>query len=139
MIITDTKYNLENEIVINSINELNNINIVPDILNITHINNKQEYKILLNYLKTIKGKTLIINDTDKYLKKILLNYLDIYRYGKNIYDDIEYKKYKDKIIFKYDSKIYEINTTNETIFGYILIKLLDNDNIEEIMLRKLSI
>lgn len=132
MIITDTKYNLENEIVISNIYELNNINIIPDILNITHINTKEEYKVLLKYLKTIKGKILIINDKDKYLKRIFLRYLDIYRYGNNIYDDIEYIKKKNKIIFKFENKIYEINNTDEKILGYIIIKSFNN-NIGEIL------
>lgn len=133
MIITDTKYNLKNEIVINNIEELHSINVIPDIINITHINNKKEYKILLAYLKKIKGKILIINDKDKYLKRIFLRYLDIYRYGNNIYDDIEYIKKKDRIRIKYESKIYEINTIDEKIIGYILIKLINNNNIEEII------
>ena len=132
MIITDTKYNLENEIVINNIQDLDSINIIPNIINITHINNKEEYKILLNYLKKVKGKILIINDKDKYLKRIFLRYLDIYRYGNNIYDDIEFIKKKDKIIFKYENKIYEINNHDERILGYILIKSFNN-NIEEII------
>ncbi len=132
MIITDTKYNLENEIVISNIYELNNINIIPDILNITHINTKEEYKVLLKYLKTIKGKILIINDKDKYLKRIFLRYLDIYRYGNNIYDDIEYIKKKNRIKFKFENKIYEINNTDEKILGYIIIKSFNN-NIGEIL------
>lgn len=132
MIITDTRYGLENEIVINSIEELENINIKPDIINITHINSKKDYKLLCKYLKKVKGKILIINDKDKYLKRIFFRFLDIYRYGNNIYDDIEYIK-KDKIIFKYDNKKYEINTLDEKIFGFIIIKLIQNNNIEEIL------
>ena len=132
MIITDTKYNIENEIVINNIDELNSIKIIPDIINITHINNKKDFKILLNYLKKLKNKILIINDKDKYLKRIFYRYLDIYRYGNNIYDDIEYIK-KDKIIFKYDNNKYEINSTDDSILGYILIKLIKKNKIEEIL------
>lgn len=132
MIITDTEYGLENEIVINNIEELNSIDVIPDIINLTHIDNKKDFKILLNYLKKLKGKILIINDKDKYLKRIFYRYLDIYRYGNNIYDDIEYIK-KDKIIFKYDSNKYEINNTNDSILGLILIKLILKNNIEEII------
>jgi len=132
MIITDTEYGLENEIVINNIEELNSIDVIPDIINLTHIDNKKDFKILLNYLKKLKGKILIINDKDKYLKRIFYRYLDIYRYGNNIYDDIEYIK-KDKIIFKYDSNKYEINNTNDSILGLILIKLIQKNNIEEIL------
>lgn len=132
MIITDTLYGLENEIVINNIEELNSIDVIPDIINLTHIDNKKDFKILLNYLKKLKGKILIINDKDKYLKRIFYRYLDIYRYGNNIYDDIEYIK-KDKIIFKYDGNKYEINNTNDSILGLILIKLIQKNNIEEII------
>lgn len=133
VIISDTDYKGIDLIKINQIDDLRSISIKPDILNITHINNKKDYKSLLKYLKTIKGKILIVNDKDKYLKRIFLRYLDIYRYGNNIYDDIEYIKKKDKIIFKYDSKKYEINILDEKIFGYIIIKLLQNNNIKEVI------
>lgn len=138
-IIIDNDYDLNNimdtnniEIIkINSIEELNIED--PTILFISNINNKNEYKILIKYLKKLKNKVLIINDNNKYLRKIFLRNLDIYRYGNNIYDDIEYIKKEDKIILKYDSKKYILNTLNEKILGFIIIGLLFGIEIEEIL------
>ena len=123
-----------NVIQINNLNELNYIDIEPIIVNISHVDKKEEYKQLIKYLKKLKNKVLIINDNDKYLKKIFLNKLDIYRYGNNVYDDIEYKKEKNNIIIKYEKEKYKINKLNESIIGYIIIGLLFGLNIKEILI-----
>ena len=139
-IVLDSNYNINNiidsnniEVIkIDNVDELNNIDDL-DIIFISKIENKNDYKILLKYLKKIKNKVLIINDNNKYLRRIFLRNLDIYRYGNNIYDDIEYIKNKENIIFKYDSNKYTINTLNEEILGYIIIGLLFGEDINEII------
>ena len=117
---------------IDEIDDLNKLDIEPSIVFISKIEKRYEYKKLIKYLKTLKNKTLIINDTNKYLKKIFLKNLDIYRYGNNIYDDIEYIKKDDKIIIKYFDR-YTLNTTNENIIGYIIIGLLFGIEIVDII------
>lgn len=141
IIITDNYYDMNNFfkeyniklIKIDNIEQLTNIDVDPIIVFISNINEKKEYKELIKYLKKLKNKVLIINDNNKYLRKIFLNNLDIYRYGNNIYDDIEYIKKEENILIKYDSKKYTINTLNDNILGYIIIKLLFGINIEEIL------
>ena len=139
-IVLDSNYNINNiidsdniEVIkIKKINELNNIDDL-DIIFISKIENKNDYKVLLKYLKKLKNKVLIINDNNKYLRRIFLRNLDIYRYGNNIYDDIEYIKNKENIIFKYDNNKYTINTLNEEILGYIIIGLLFGEDINEVI------
>lgn len=141
IIICDNYYNIDKIIKLDDIKiikikdimELDKIDIEPIIIFISNINTKEEYKKLIKYLKKLKNKVLIINDNNKYLRKIFLRNLDIYRYGNNIYDDIEYIKKDNKIIIKYDSKKYILNTLNENIIGYIIIALLFGINIKEIL------
>ena len=141
IIICDNYYNIDKIIKLDDIKiikikdimELDKIDIEPIIIFISNINTKEEYKKLIKYLKKLKNKVLIINDNNKYLRKIFLRNLDIYRYGNNIYDDIEYIKKEDKIILKYDSKKYILNTLNEKILGFIIIGLLFGIEIEEIL------
>lgn len=141
IIISDNDYNIDNILkdhniqllIINNISDLNRLNIDPIIIFISNINTKEDYKMLIKYLKKLKNKVLIINDNDKYLRKIFLRNLDIYRYGNNIYDDIEYIKKDNNIMIKYDSKKYILNTLNDKIIGYIIIGLLFGLDIEEIL------
>lgn len=117
-----------------------NKKINPDIIFIPKIENTytksievKEYKYIKKGLKKLKNKTLIINDNDKYLKNIFNNKLDIYRYGNNIYDDIEYIKDKNNLIVKYQDKKYNIKNKEPDIIGNIIIGLLFGENIENLI------
>ena len=111
--------------------------IKPDVIFIPKIDGlyldnieKNIYKIIKKALKKYRNKILIINDNDKYLNKIFINRLDIYRYGNNEYDDIEYIEKDNTIIFNYQDKKYYINNKNNSIIGYIIIGLLFGEEID---------
>lgn len=117
-----------------------NKKINPDIIFIPKIENiytksieEKEYKYIKKGLKKLRNKVLIINDNDKYLKNIFNNKLDIYRYGNNIYDDIEYIKDKNNLIIKYQDKKYDIKNKEPDIIGNIIIGLLFGENIENLI------
>lgn len=90
------------------------------------------FKYIKKGLKKLKNKTLIINNNDKYLNKIYMNNLDIYRYGNDSYDDIKYTKEKNNLIINYE-ETYKIKNKKEDIIGNIIIGLLFGINIEEIL------
>mgnify|MGYP004623609345 FL=1 len=94
---------------------------------------KKEFKFIRKILKKLKNTTLIINDNDKYLKNIFYNKLDIYRYGSNLYDDIEYMNKNGELLIKYQDKIYNIKVNDPNIIGNIIIGLLFGKNIELII------
>mgnify|MGYP004672191723 FL=1 len=94
---------------------------------------KKEFKFIRKILKKLKNTTLIINDNDKYLKNIFYNKLDIYRYGYNLYDDIEYMNKNGELLIKYQDKIYNIKVNDPNIIGNIIIGLLFGKNIELII------
>lgn len=117
--------------------KLINKKINPDIIFIPRIENictkEKEFKLIKRILKKIKNKILIINDNDKYLKNIFNNKLDIYRYGNNIYDDIEYIKDKKNLIIKYQDKKYIIKNKESDIIGNIIIGLLFGLDLENLI------
>ena len=117
--------------------KLINKKINPDIIFIPRIENictkEKEFKLIKRILKKIKNKILIINDNDKYLKNIFNNKLDIYRYGNNIYDDIEYIKDKNNLIIKYQDKKYTIKNKESDIIGNIIIGLLFGIDLENLI------
>jgi len=94
---------------------------------------KKEFKFIRKILGKLKNITLIINDNDNYLKNIFYNKLDIYRYGSNLYDDIEYMNKKGELLIKYQDKIYNIKVNDPNIIGNIIIGLLFGKNIELII------
>lgn len=117
--------------------KLINKKINPDIIFIPRIENictnEKDFKIIKRILKKIKNKILIINDNDKYLKNIFNNKLDIYRYGNNIYDDIEYIKDKNNLIIKYQDKKYIIKNKESDVIGNIIIGLLFGIDLENLI------
>lgn len=124
---------------IDKLKEINKI-LKPDIIFIPRIENiytkgieDKLFKYIKKGLKKLKNKTLIINNNDKYLKKIYINNLDIYRYGNDIYDDINYTKEKNDIIIDYQDKKYTIKNKDNDIVGYIIIGLLFGIEIDNIV------
>lgn len=108
-----------------------NIVFIPCIDKYTDNINKSMYKYIK---KVLKNTTLVINSNDKYLNKMFYHNFNIYSYGNNLYDDIEYIKQDNDIIFKYNDKKYFLKNKDIDILGYILIGLLfeiDIDNIVE--------
>ena len=124
---------------IDKLKEINK-NLKPDIIFIPKLEDNypktvemKMFKYIKKGLKKLKNKILIINDNDKYLKNMFMNNLDIYRYGNNEYDDIEYIKEKENIIINYQEEKYTLKNKNEDIIGNIIIGLLFGLNIEEII------
>jgi len=107
---------------------------IPAIENIyTKSIEEKEFKFIKKTLKKIRNKVLILNDNDKYLKKLFNNKLDIYRYGNNIYDDIKYIRFKNDLIIKYQDKKYIIKNKEPDIIGNIIIGLLFGLDLEELI------
>lgn len=114
--------------------------IKPDIIFIPRIENMYtntiENKIFKKIKKSfgkLKDKVLVINDNDKYLKKIFKNNLDIYRYGCNMYDDIEYIKKNNEIIINYQDENYILEINDDSLVGVIIIGILFGYYIEDIV------
>lgn len=121
---------------IDKLKEINKI-LKPEIIYIPRLEytytESIEKKIFKIIKKSLKNNTLIINDNDKYLKRIFKNRLDIYRYGNNMYDDIEYIEKNGNLIIKYEDKKYEIYNKDSSIIGYIIIGLLFGETIDNII------
>ena len=92
--------------------------------------NKKMFKYIK---KSLKNNTLVINSNDKYLNKMFYYNFNIYSYGNNLYDDIEFIDKDNNIIFKYNDKKYYIKNKEKDILGYILIGLLFNIDINNII------
>lgn len=94
---------------------------------------EKKFKYIKKTLKKMKNKILILNDNDKYLRNIFNNKLDIYRYGNNIYDDIEYILFENNLTIKYQDKEYIIKNKKSNIIGNIIIGLLFGIDLEELI------